>query len=417
MARYTGPVCRLCRREDMKLFLKGERCYTDKCGYERRAYPPGQHGQAAAASSRTTASSCARSRRSSASTASPSGSSAATTTRRSRMKGVTGENLLQLLERRLDNVVYRLGFARDHAEARQLVRHGHFTSTASRSTSRRSCARRATSIEVSEASQKIARIIEASAPSTAAACRSGSSSTRTTSRARSSSCRRARTSRCRSASSSSSSSTRSKSLSSLVPSASGSKTRTSIGLMKARRPRRRRHGTDPRADRLHREELARPDPAAEARGRGALTTTYGKFTCEPLERGFGTTLGNACAASCCRRCRARRSPHIKIEGALHEFTDAPRRRRGRDRHRPQPQGGAPQGRARQDLHDPPRQGGRGRGHRRRHHARRRRRAASTRTTSICTLSQGRQAAMELHVATGRGYVPAERNKTPTCRSA
>ena len=127
MARYTGPVCRLCRREDMKLFLKGERCYTDKCGYERRAYPPGQHGQGAAASSRTTACSCARSRRSSASTASPSASSAATTTRPSRMKGVTGENLLAAArapprQRRLPP-----GLRRDHAEARQLVRHGHFT--------------------------------------------------------------------------------------------------------------------------------------------------------------------------------------------------------------------------------------------------------------------------------------------------
>ena len=125
MARYTGPSCRLCRRENMELFLKGDRCYTDKCAIKRRNYPPGQHGQGR---SKTSAYGVQLREKQKV--------------RRiygllekqfrgyfaeaDRMKGVTGENLLSLLERRLDNVVYRLGFASSRSESRQLVRHGHF---------------------------------------------------------------------------------------------------------------------------------------------------------------------------------------------------------------------------------------------------------------------------------------------------
>ncbi len=127
MARYTGAVCRLCRREGQKLFLKGERCYTGKCAVARRAYAPGQHGQA-------------RNRK-----VSEYGKQLRTKqyARRyygvlegqfrhyfemaTKMQGVTGENLLALLESRLDNVVYRLGLASSRAEARQLVTQGHFT--------------------------------------------------------------------------------------------------------------------------------------------------------------------------------------------------------------------------------------------------------------------------------------------------
>ncbi len=127
MARYIGPVCRLCRREDMKLFLKGDRCYTDKCGYERRAYAPGQHGQ----NRRRKASDHGEQLREKQKVKRIYGIAERQFRgyyyRASRMKGVTGENLLLLLERRLDNIVYRLGFASDHAQARQLVRHGHFT--------------------------------------------------------------------------------------------------------------------------------------------------------------------------------------------------------------------------------------------------------------------------------------------------
>lgn len=126
MARYTGPSCRLCRRENTELFLKGERCYTDKCGIKRRNYAPGQHGQ-----SRSKASDYGTQLREKQKVRRIYGllekqfrgyfESA------DRMKGVTGENLLSILERRLDNTVYRLGFASSRVEARQLVRHGHFT--------------------------------------------------------------------------------------------------------------------------------------------------------------------------------------------------------------------------------------------------------------------------------------------------
>lgn len=125
MARYTGPVCRLCRRENMKLYLKGDRCYSDKCAYERRNYAPGQHGRTRAKLSdyglrlrekqklkriyRLTETQFKRYFKEA-----------------ERQKGVTGTNFLILLERRLDNVVYRLGFAQSRAQARQLVRHGHF---------------------------------------------------------------------------------------------------------------------------------------------------------------------------------------------------------------------------------------------------------------------------------------------------
>ncbi len=125
MARYSGPVCRLCRRERMKLFLKGDRCFKEKCAIERRAYPPGQHGQR-------------RGRRSLG--YGPQLREKQKVKRiygvlekqfrnyfkdAERSRGVTGDNLLISLERRLDNVVYNLGFASSRAQARQLVRHGH----------------------------------------------------------------------------------------------------------------------------------------------------------------------------------------------------------------------------------------------------------------------------------------------------
>ncbi len=126
MARYRGPACKLCRREGMKLFLKGERCLTEKCAIERRSYPPGEHGRGRIKQSeyllqlrekqkarryygllekqfRTYYEKAAKQR-----------------------SGVTGDNLLRMLESRIDNVVYRLGFAASRAQARQLVRHGHF---------------------------------------------------------------------------------------------------------------------------------------------------------------------------------------------------------------------------------------------------------------------------------------------------
>ncbi|MBR3909356.1 MAG: 30S ribosomal protein S4 [Clostridia bacterium] len=131
MARYTGAVCRLCRREGKKLFLKGERCYSEKCSVGIRAYAPGQHGQGRKKSSEYGLQLRAKQ-----------------TARRfygvqenqfhhyfeiaERKQGITGDNLLKILESRLDNVVYRVGFASSRAEARQLVGHGHFEVNGSR---------------------------------------------------------------------------------------------------------------------------------------------------------------------------------------------------------------------------------------------------------------------------------------------
>ena len=124
MARYIGPVCKLCRREGMKLFLKGERCYTDKCAVTRRPYPPGQHGQGRIKLTEYAVRLREKQK-----------------TRRiygvlenqfrdyyfdaTRRKGRTGEQMLGLIESRLDNVVHRLGFASSRNEGRQLVKHGH----------------------------------------------------------------------------------------------------------------------------------------------------------------------------------------------------------------------------------------------------------------------------------------------------
>jgi len=126
MARYIGPVCRICRRENMKLFLKGTRCATDKCAVTRRSYPPGQHGQG-----HSKASDYGLQLREKQKTRRMYGILEAQFRGyyawASSKKGKTGENLLQLLEMRLDNVAYRAGFARSRNEARQLVRHAHFT--------------------------------------------------------------------------------------------------------------------------------------------------------------------------------------------------------------------------------------------------------------------------------------------------
>jgi small subunit ribosomal protein S4 len=126
MARYTDASCRLCRREGEKLFLKGERCYTNKCSVSRRPYAPGQHGQG-----RKKLSEYGLQLREKQKARRYYGVLEGQFRKYFQMavrkKGVTGENLLQLLELRLDNVVYRLGLASSRPEARQLVRHGHFT--------------------------------------------------------------------------------------------------------------------------------------------------------------------------------------------------------------------------------------------------------------------------------------------------
>jgi small subunit ribosomal protein S4 len=127
MSRHTGPVCRLCRREGTKLFLKGTRCLTDKCAVDRRAYPAGQHGQNAGRGRK--ASEYAKQLREKQKVKRIYGLSERqfrnTFQKVTRLPGVKGTNLLVALESRLDNVVYRMGFAASRAAARQLVRHGH----------------------------------------------------------------------------------------------------------------------------------------------------------------------------------------------------------------------------------------------------------------------------------------------------
>ena len=126
MARYTDAVCRLCRREGAKLFLKGDRCYTGKCAMEQRAYPPGQHGQGRKKTSEYGLQ-LREKQKAKRYYGLLESQFKGYFEMASKRQGVTGENLLAILETRLDNVIYRLGFAMSRAEARQLVSHGHFT--------------------------------------------------------------------------------------------------------------------------------------------------------------------------------------------------------------------------------------------------------------------------------------------------
>ena len=126
MARYIGPVCRLCRREGMKLFLKGERCYTEKCAIEKRNFPPGQHGKTRRAKLAGYGLQLREKQKVKRIYGVLEDQFRRYFQSAERTRGITGELLLQLLERRLDNVVYRLGLATSRPQARQLVRHGHF---------------------------------------------------------------------------------------------------------------------------------------------------------------------------------------------------------------------------------------------------------------------------------------------------
>jgi len=129
MARYTGSVCKLCRREGEKLFLKGERCLTSKCAFERRAYPPGQHGGRFSQSRRRRESDYNRQLRAKQKARRTYGVLEKQFRRfftlAVKQRGLTGVNLLQILESRLDNVVYRMGFSVNRTQARQMVNHGH----------------------------------------------------------------------------------------------------------------------------------------------------------------------------------------------------------------------------------------------------------------------------------------------------
>ncbi|HUC98216.1 MAG TPA: 30S ribosomal protein S4 [Candidatus Polarisedimenticolaceae bacterium] len=160
MARYTESVCRLCRRENLKLFLKGERCYTDKCAIERRNYPPGEHGQGRPKFSEYSIQ-LREKQKVKRIYRLMEGQFRRTFDQASRIKGITGETLLVFLERRLDNVTYRLGFASSRAEARLLVRHGHILVNGKRLNIPSYQVRVGDVISVKEQSRQMARILTA----------------------------------------------------------------------------------------------------------------------------------------------------------------------------------------------------------------------------------------------------------------
>lgn len=160
MARYRESVCRLCRREGLKIFLKGERCYTDKCAIERRNYPPGQHGQGRIKFSEYSLQ-LREKQKLKRMYGLLEGQFRQLFEKADRAKGITGENLMVMLERRLDNMVYRLGFANSRVEARQLVRHGHFLVNGRKLDVPSALVTAGDVITVRERSRKVARVQEA----------------------------------------------------------------------------------------------------------------------------------------------------------------------------------------------------------------------------------------------------------------
>lgn len=126
MSRYSGSVCRICRRENLKLFLKGDRCYADKCAFDRRGYPPGEHGQQRGRKPSDYGIQLREKQKVRRMYGLSEKQFHLFFKRADKQKGITGTNLLTLLERRLDNVVYRLGFANSRAQARHFVNHSHF---------------------------------------------------------------------------------------------------------------------------------------------------------------------------------------------------------------------------------------------------------------------------------------------------
>jgi small subunit ribosomal protein S4 len=157
MAKYSGPVCKLCRREGEKLFLKGQRCYAPKCAFERRAFPPGEHGRESQYRRRR-ASEYSKQLREKQKTKRIYGVTEKQFRRYYRAsqqkRGLTGANLLQMLEMRLDNVIYRLNFAESRAQGRQLVTHGHFNVNGRRTDIPSMLVKAGDVIEVREGSRK-----------------------------------------------------------------------------------------------------------------------------------------------------------------------------------------------------------------------------------------------------------------------
>ena len=161
MARYSGPQCRQCRRKGMKLFLKGDRCFTDKCAFERRQYGPGQHGQSRRHKLSDYGMQLREKQRAKQMYGVLERQFRRTFEIANQMKGVTGDNLILLLERRLDNMVYRMGFARSRNQARQLVKHSHFQVNGKKVNIPSYLVRQGDTVSVHEKSKKVPAIIEA----------------------------------------------------------------------------------------------------------------------------------------------------------------------------------------------------------------------------------------------------------------
>ncbi|VEN74780.1 30S ribosomal subunit protein S4 [Candidatus Desulfarcum epimagneticum] len=161
MARYTGSVCRICRRENLKLFLKGDRCYSDKCAFDRRGYPPGQHGQRRGRKVSDYGIQLREKQKIKRMYGLSEKQFRLFFKKADRMQGITGSNLLVLLERRLDNVVYRMGFVDSRNQGRHYVRHNHFTVNGKKVNIPSYLVKKGDTVEVREKSRKIDSISNA----------------------------------------------------------------------------------------------------------------------------------------------------------------------------------------------------------------------------------------------------------------
>ena len=161
MARYVGSMCRLCRRENLKLFLKGDRCYGDKCAFERRPYAPGQHGQRRGGKPSDYRVQLREKQKVKRIYGVLEKQFRGYYSRADRQKGITGTNLLVFLESRLDNIVYRMGFANSRNQARQMVRHNHFLVNNKKANIPSYQVRPGDVVEVKEKSRKISQLLEA----------------------------------------------------------------------------------------------------------------------------------------------------------------------------------------------------------------------------------------------------------------
>jgi small subunit ribosomal protein S4 len=161
LGRYIGSVCRLCRREDLKMFLKGDRCYSDKCAFDRRGYAPGQHGQRRRRKFSDYGIQLREKQKVKRMYGLLEDQFRGLFNKAERARGITGTNLLIFLERRMDNAVYRLGFANDRAQGRQLVRHNHFLVNGKKMNIPSYLVKVGDVIEVRENSRKLAVISDA----------------------------------------------------------------------------------------------------------------------------------------------------------------------------------------------------------------------------------------------------------------